>query len=207
LLFDKTLNVWEFTKERLNPFNYKRDGANINFNPKTSTSPRFRGEPNAFGTGSRSERVNNLVDEAARAANIDDIYNYVDDISYAVGDSSSFYVDDVGVRYLQISSDVFGKTKAGQLIEASHEIVHAQQYAKILNNLNGDAKAASNIFNSYNFGSMKYAWDEMVAEKLAMLRVKSHLGGLTPQQIGHTTRYVNNWKSVYQYEKAISNNP
>jgi len=45
-----------------------------------ASAGRFRGQPLAFGTGARSERVNALVGEAAKASGVSDIYSLVDDV-------------------------------------------------------------------------------------------------------------------------------
>lgn len=187
---------------RFNPRNYRiqRNGWDVSLDFRSSA--KYIGEPFAFGYGVRSERVNKLVDEAGKAANIDNIYDLVDSVSYISKGSSNFYVDDLGMRYLEISSEAFRNTRAGQLIDASHELVHAQQYNKLLNSFGGKVKVArEEFFENRYFGSWQYAKGEVVAERLARHRVRSYLGGLSPQQETSSARYIASWRQVYEQNR------
>jgi RHS repeat-associated protein len=174
------------------------------------SAAKAKGEPFAFGSGSRSARAERIVDEAAEAAGIDNVYDYVDEIGYdRLSGSPYFDVDPgTGKRYLMLSTNTFEKTAAGQLIDASHELAHAQQYAKVLNKLNGDFKAAyQEVFINRPRGSWRYAHDETVVERLARARVSRHLGGLSPQQVGASTKYIRDWRNAYHVARSGTGSP
>ena len=155
---------------------------------------RFRGEPFAFGRGSRLDRATELADEAARASGLRSIYDVVDEVRYVRGASYFSVVDER--RVLHVGSNAFGRTRAGQLMEVSHEIVHAQQWQRALRRSDGNFEAAyEEFFENQPFGSAGYAFDEMVAERLARMRVRRFLGDLSPQQAGTATRYINYWRA------------
>jgi hypothetical protein len=159
------------------------------------TTAKFRGEPFAFGHGARSARAEAMVNEAAKASNIKDVSKYVDEIRYEPG-SSSYFTIDRGQRVLTIGSEAFGKTKAGQLIEASHELAHAQYFDKFVQKM-GRAAAEAEYFGPHrNFGTPLYGKEEQLVERLARMRVRKHLGGLSPQQEAYSTKYIHSWKSV-----------
>ncbi len=154
---------------------------------------RLKARPHAFGTGPRSNRVSALVAEAAKASGIGNIQNLVDVILYTTGYSSFDVIG--GTRILAIGSTMFRRTKAGQLMEAAHELVHAQQWAKTLKRFGGNETAAYHgFFTLKPFGSRGYAFDEVVAERLARMRMRRYLGGLSSQQEGVSTRYINEWR-------------
>ena len=161
----------------------------------TTSGARFRGEPFAFGNGTRSQRVAALVDEAARASGVDNIYSLVDDVVY---DSAGSYFSVInGRRVLSIGDSAFGRTRTGQLLEAAHEIVHAQQFQRVATRrFGGNQTAAADYFfgPDFAFGSQLYARGERVAETVARLRVDAFTGGLSPQQAAASTRYINGWR-------------
>jgi hypothetical protein len=162
--------------------------------PSASSGARFRGEPFAFGSGSRDARVGALLDEASRASGVN-LADLVDEIRYVQGSS---YFDVVnGRRILAIGSDAFGKTEAGQLIEAAHEIGHAQIFDKLVQ-ANGAAAAEQEYFSAArSFGTPLYAREEAIVERLARWRVRQYMGELTPQQEGVSTKYIRGWWSVW----------
>lgn len=155
---------------------------------------RFRGEPFAFGTGTRDARVAALMDEASRASGVN-LADLVDELRYVQGSS---YFDVVGgKRVLAIGSDAFGKTRLGQLIEGAHEIGHAQTFDKLVR-AKGFAAAEQEYFSlQRSFGTPLYGREEAIVERLARWRVRKHLGGLTPQQEAASTKYINGWWSVW----------
>jgi len=159
------------------------------------SNARFRGEPFAFGRGSRSQRVQSIVDEAARASGINRLSTLVDDVIY---DSAGSYFTVInGRRILAVGPSAFGRTRAGQLLEAAHELVHAQQFSKIaLRRFGGDFRAAANYFfgPQFRFGSPLYARGERVAETVARLRINRYLGGINAQQWGVGSRYISGWR-------------
>ncbi|WP_148650243.1 hypothetical protein [Lysobacter capsici] len=134
-----------------------------------------------------------MIDEAARAAGIDDIY--MDAVTYESGPS---YFDILsGLRTINIGSDAFSKTAADQLIEASHEIAHAQVFNKMSKSMGFDATFQEAFLNpERNFGRPLYAREEQLVERLARWRVRRHSGGLSPQQEAASTKYIDNWKLV-----------
>jgi hypothetical protein len=161
-------------------------------------SVKFSGDPYAFGTGSRLERVDAIISEAVKSAGAKDIYKLVDEIYYGTG-SSRFEVDEyTGIRSLTIGSNAFNKTAAGQLIEANHEIAHAQVFDKLVKKLGYEAAYEESFVNRYH-GSKGYAREEQLVERLARWRVRHYLGGLSPQQEAVSTLYIRGWRDVERY--------
>jgi hypothetical protein len=155
-------------------------------------SGRFRGQPFAFGTGSRSQRSIDLAEEAATASNVN-LWNVVDEVRYVKG-SSFFGVGLAGGRILHIGDSAFGRTRAGQLAEAAHEIIHAQRYNTVLLARGGNfVKAYEDFFEKIPFGSELYALEEVATESLAIRRVSRYLGCVSPQQQAASGRYINHW--------------
>jgi RHS repeat-associated protein len=154
---------------------------------------KFKGEPFAFGTGSRADRVSSIVNEASDASGVN-INSLVDEVVYDPA-GSYFTVDEVtGQRTLGLGASAFERTGEGQLMEAAHEIVHAQQWQQALDAAGGDFSSAYNAyFYAKPFGSVGYAADEVAAETLARIRISDYLGGLSPQQWGASTRYINDF--------------
>ena len=149
--------------------------------------------PQAFGTGARLVRAKAIVAEAAKASGIQ-ISKYVDEVRYAANSSSFFEVTTAGRRILTIGSQAFGRTRAGQILEGAHELVHAQQYALALQRAGGNVAAAIKAFNSAKFGSAAYAADEVMAETLALRRVAAYLK-LSPQQVAAASKYIKGWQA------------
>jgi hypothetical protein len=147
------------------------------------------------GTEPRSKRLEALVAEAAKASGIANVYDFVDQVTYTTSYSHFDVVG--GVRVLAIGKSVFRRVKAGQLMEVAHELVHAQQWAKTLKRFGGNYNAAYFAFFTLKpFASRGYAFDEIVAERLARMRVQRYMGGLSSQQIGVSTRYINEWRAI-----------
>jgi hypothetical protein len=160
-----------------------------------SPSSRYSADPFAFGGGSRLERSFSLVDEAANASGVEDIYKYVDEVTYETG--SSYFDVRGGVRQLNIGSNAFSKTRAGQLIEASHEIGHAKVFDKLVKKLGFDAAYKEGFLNpERNFGQRLYAREEQLVERLARWRVRKYLGGLTQQQSTASKKYIDSWRKI-----------
>jgi len=152
-------------------------------------------EPFAFGSGPRYERVLELIDETSRATGLD-FRKYVDIIEYELG-SSYFEVVD-GTRVLTIGSNAFTKTKSGQILEALHELTHAQKWHHTLHyKYKGDYGAADFEFSfEKGWGTSGYAFDERIAEGLALRRLMRVLE-LTPQQRGASTKYIESWRRSF----------
>ena len=156
-------------------------------------SPAFRGEPFAFGKGTRSQRAINLLDESGRASGVR-VSDYVDDVLYdATGDSPYFWVTASGRRQIVVDPTTFGKTRAGQLVAGSHELEHALHFDEILRLNNGNINQARQAFFMSN-RTNRYAIREVMTESIARERVTHHLNGITPQQHGDSTKYINFWR-------------
>ena len=160
----------------------------------SDTAARFRGEPFAFGNGVRSLRAEAMVAEGARASRIPDVSKLVDTIRYEAN-SSSYFTVEAGKRVLTIGSAAFEKTRAGQLLEAAHELAHAQVFDRLVGKLGRAAAEAEYFGPKYAFGTPLYAREEQVVERVARMRVRDYLGGLSPQQEAASTRYINSWKN------------
>jgi hypothetical protein len=160
---------------------------------QVANAARFRGEPFAFGAGTRMARTTALVNEAARASKIDDLSRYVDVIKY--DPAGSYFTVEKGRRILSIGDSAFRRTRAGQLLEAAHELVHAQQFERFMarGNLQSLDNAADTFFS---VSDRIYARQERVAEHLSRLRIREYLGRLSSQQWGVGTRYINGYKPL-----------
>jgi hypothetical protein len=152
-----------------------------------------RGEPFAFGTGDRSVRATAIIDRSAQALGRN-AASLVDNVIYdATAGSPSFWVDRAtGARSITLDAATFGKTEAGQLVAGTHELVHAEQWEQVLSSHAGNlATAHSAMFRT---SKLDYAIREVVTERRALQSVDSLLGGITPQQVGHSTRYIEFWQ-------------
>jgi len=161
-------------------------------------TPAFRGDPFAFGHGPRQARVEALVDEAAKASGhanrhslVDAVYYDFDPIRGQQAGSPYFFATSSGHRYIVIDSATFGKSRAGQLIAATHEFAHAEHFGDLVTST-GSLSAARTAFFIPDT-TTRYALRELYTEGLAASRVSQHLGGLTPQELGHSTRYISSW--------------
>lgn len=153
-----------------------------------------RGEPFAFGVGDRSARATAIIDRSAQALGRN-AASLVDNVVYdAAAGSPYFWVDGAtGLRSITFDAATFGKTEAGQLIAGTHELVHAEQWEQVLSSHAGNLKAAHSAM--FKTSHLDYAIREVVTERRALQAVDNLMGGLTPQQIGHSTRYIEIWQS------------
>jgi hypothetical protein len=152
-----------------------------------------RGEPFAFGVGDRSARATAIIDRSAQALGRN-AASLVDNVVYdASAGSPSFWVDcATGLRTVTLDAATFGKTEAGQLVAGTHELVHAEQWEQVLSSHAGNlATAHSAMFKT---SRLDYAIREIVTERRAVQAVDSLLGGVAPQQVGHSTRYIESWQ-------------
>jgi hypothetical protein len=78
--------------------------------------------------------------------------------------------------------------RAGQLIAAIHELVHAEQWAHELARNGGNLNAAHASY--FNVSRLQYAIEEVVTEREALQRALNYLGGATPQHVGHSMKYI-----------------
>ncbi len=152
-----------------------------------------RGEPHAFGIGDRSARATAIIDRSAQALGRT-ASSLVDNVVYdASGASPYFWVDRAtGLRTITLDAATFGKTEAGQLIAGTHELVHAEQWEQVLSSNAGNLAAAHPAM--FRTSPLDYAIREVVTERRALQTVDSLLGGSTPQQFGHSTRYIEFWQ-------------
>jgi hypothetical protein len=156
-----------------------------------------RGKAYAFGTGTRSERAAAIIDRSAQALGRNDASGLVDNVVYdAAAGSPDFWVDPkTGARTITVDPSTFRKTEAGQLIAGAHELIHAEQWEQAVSRHAGNFPAAhSEMFVPQI--SLRYAIREVQIERRALQSVDRLLGGLTPQQVGHSTRYIERWQAV-----------
>ena len=120
------------------------------------------------------------------------------DVIQARAGQSGFTIDKAGRRILFISTSVLDDPNIGMLLrEAAHELVHAQQYQKLLTSLGGDWKQARYIFIVVNHqGTLRYAIDEAVAETLARQRIQVYLGKLSNRTIEWSNLYLLKWRKI-----------
>jgi SLT domain-containing protein len=158
-------------------------------------SPVDRGEPHAFGAGTRQARVEALLDEAARASGLRRALDLVDEVIYDTqAGSPSFWVTPQGRRIVTIGPTTLDrKTRAGQLIAATHELIHAEHFNAILASMK-DLQAARSAFFVHS-STRRYAIREVMTEEEARSRVANHLLGRIPlQQAADSTKYINFWR-------------
>jgi hypothetical protein len=162
----------------------------------SAAKPIARGEPYAFGTGTRSERATALIKHAATALGRKHASSLVDTVVYDPAERApSFWVDpNTGERIITINPATFGKTKAGQLIAGAHELIHAEAWERALNENAGDLAATHRQIFIPEF-TLIYATREIETERRAVQSVARLLGRLTPQQVGHSTRYFEKWQA------------
>jgi hypothetical protein len=119
----------------------------------------------------------------------------VDNVVYdASAASPSFWVNGAtGVHTITLDAATFGKTEAGQLIAGTHELVHAEQ-------LGAGAEYPCRQPRHSASGHVRhhgpYAIREVVTGRRALQAVDSLLRGITPQQVGHSTKYSDSKRVV-----------
>jgi hypothetical protein len=154
-------------------------------NKHSSKWYNFWGEP-PFYDGARQQRALAIAQEAAQAAGVR-LSDYVDDVVYTTGRAPFFGVVN-DRRVLALNQATLRKTRAGQLIDSVHELSHARHSARF-----GYQNYRSLYFSSL---SMR-ARIEILVESRAQRTVERYLGGLSPQQRGWTSRYLNWWGQYY----------
>jgi len=152
-----------------------------------------RGEPFAFGIGDRSARATAIIDRSAQALGRN-AASLVDNVVYdAHAASPYFWVDGTtGMRTVTLDAATFGKTEAGQMISGTHELVHAEQWEQVLAAHGGNLATAHPAM--FNTTRLDYAIREVLTERRALQTVDAALGGITPQQVGHSSKYIEFWQ-------------
>ena len=102
-----------------------------------------------------------------------------------------------GERIIVIDAATFGKMRAGQLIAGTHEFVHAEQWAAHLAANGGNVVTAHPTFFIPNT-MPQYAVREVLTERAALQRAITYTGWLTPQQVGHSSAYIEWWQQYLQ---------
>ncbi|WKA25813.1 hypothetical protein [Bradyrhizobium roseum] len=152
-----------------------------------------RGEPFAFGVGDRSVRATAIIDRSAQALGRN-AASLVDNVVYDAAAQSPYFTVDraTGLRSITLDAATFGKTEAGQLVAGTHELVHAEQWEAVLSSHAGNLTTAHSAM--FRTSRLDYAIREVVTERRALQAVDSLLGGITPQQVGHSSRYIEFWQ-------------
>jgi hypothetical protein len=148
----------------------------------------------AVGSSAKLAQSKALVDEAAKASGIQNLSNYVDKITY--GGTSSFFEVAGGLRIINIGTNALRRTRAGQLAEGVHELVHAEQFAKELAQSGGTLATTWANFAAHNARSVQYAAREVEAERTAIQRVTAYLGSVSPQQTAAATGYIQFFENI-----------
>jgi hypothetical protein len=105
---------------------------------------------------------------------------YVDDVVYTSGNSPWFSVVN-GRRTIALNANTLRKTEAGQLITAIHELSHSRHSALL---------GHTNYMDMYKIQRGRI---EVLVESRALRTAERYLGGLSPQQIADSMRYINSW--------------
>jgi hypothetical protein len=151
----------------------------------------------AFVTGSRSERAGALVERALQGLHYPGVSlsDFVDKVVYdPAAQAPAFWCDlETNERVITIDAGTFEKTVAGQLIAATHELIHADDWRMELA-MNGGNVVRTNMRFFIAHNHPQYLIKEIQAERRALRLVDRLLGGLTPQQVAASTRYI----EIYQ---------
>jgi hypothetical protein len=78
------------------------------------------------------------------------------------------------------------------LVAGTHELVHAEQWEAVLSSHAGNLATAHPAM--FRTSQLDYAIREVVTERRALQAVDGLLGGITPQQVGHSSRYIEFWQ-------------
>jgi hypothetical protein len=152
-------------------------------------------------TGSISSKAVAAVNEASIAMGLAG-RNLVDKIVVRSGNSAFTVLRD-GRRILYLSKDVVDQPNLGRLLlEAAHELVHAQQYAKLLARYGGNIDAARQAF-LVSSRTYKYAVDEVVAETLARRWITQYLGKLSDSTLKRSDDYLRLWRSLVRARRLF----
>ena len=145
-------------------------------------------------TSSSSSRAVAAVNEASVASGLTG-RNLVDKVLVRSA-NSAFKVQSNGRRILYLNKSVVNQSNHGMLLrEAAHELVHAQQYAKLLARAGGNVATARRAFN-VSPRSYRYAVDEVVAETLARWRIGNYLGRFSQETLEWSNNYLRRWQSI-----------
>jgi hypothetical protein len=137
-------------------------------------------------SGTRQQRALGIVDEAAQAAKVR-LSDYVDDVVFTTGDAPFFTVIN-GRRIIALNRATLNKTRAGRLVDAVHELSHARHSAKL---------GHQNYMRMYTASNANRGRIEILVETRALQTVERYLGGVSGQQRGWTTRYLDYWRQYY----------
>jgi len=139
------------------------------------------------------------VNEAAGASGLVG-RNLVDKVVVRAG-NNALTVEKGGRRILYLNEGVVEQANHGMLLrEAAHELVHAQQYAKLLGKV-GDVDQARSAF-LVSGCSYRYAADEFVAETLAQRRIQKYLGNLSNSTLDWSNDYISTWRSIARARRS-----
>jgi len=155
--------------------------------------------PNADNTISLQDRAERLMEEAAQISNAR-LDKYVDRVVYdANAPVAAFSIDEyTGERVVTLNQFTMRQSRTEQLLTASHEFVHAQQFELAVR------RGRGSDFDSIVEGfftppeSFAYAWDEVIAETLALRRLHRYLGDIPEDIIGYSVYYANDYRQVTQ---------
>jgi hypothetical protein len=152
----------------------------------------------------RQQRSIELVEESAKALGFDDWKKYVDVIEYDVrAEAPSFEVDLIGRRVITLNPEAFHQASAGQLRTTLHEMVHAMQFSRFHKMHGGNEIQAWVAFMAHHSGTEAYAFDEIIAERLASETLAKYLGRLPANTAKSTEKYLQSesapfgWRYIY----------
>jgi hypothetical protein len=109
-----------------------------------------------------------------------------------------------------MSSTAFrGYTKARQLMMATHELGHAEQWAEALRQNAGDVAATLSQHYGFPFGfsespasfKIEFAEQEIDTETRAMERVGKYLGGLPPEEVRFSQKAIENQQQIIKEQQ------
>lgn len=145
------------------------------------------------------EIARQLVADAAEAAGLE-VADFVDEVKYWRDCSKFDLVDDK--RIIFIGEAALVKSPPGRLIEALHELGHAEVFSKRVARFGWDRAIDDTFYGICAHGPLYY-YEEQVVERLARMRARRYLGGLTPQPQGASTRYLNRARELMREEEQL----
>ena len=141
--------------------------------------------------GRQNARASSIVNEAAHALGID-LSNYVDDVvvisNNIHGDAITPWFNIVnGRRTVALTVGTLSRSRAGQLIDAAHEINHAR-HSQLL---------GASRYNAMYSDPLMQARIEVLVQGRAICAVKRYLGSINNRVLEAERGYIDNWSMVF----------
>jgi hypothetical protein len=170
----------------------------IKVGPKTTTnidgSPKGKAMAKSKyiksnGVSYSSKEAQALMEKAADKVGVK-LDKVVDVVKVRPGDGE-FILED-GRRVLYLSEDLVQKGGDSALRQALHELGHAEDFQKVVTK-GGYGKKVGKAWKAYM--KKDYARDEVIADRLARMRMKKYFGGISEEIEESIKGYIKYWKN------------